>query len=283
MTGPSGPVLVVGAAGRAAGEVVIALAGRGVAVRGLVRHEEQRAGVLRRGASETVVADLRDRAGVVAALSGVSAVFYLAPAFMPDEARVGRAFVRAATEAGVVRLVFSSVIHPVLSLVNHAAKAPVEEALYGSGLEYTVLQPTLFFQNFAGSWSNTLSSGVLAEPWSTQTRFSRVDYRDVAEAAAIALTQDRLLGGTYELAAAGQLNRHDVAALISEATGPQIRAERLDPDSMENVAEPMRAMFRHYDHHGLLSNAVTLQAVLGREPRTLLDYFRELAARPPRN
>lgn len=228
-----------------------------------------------------MAADLRDPAEVAAALSGVSAVFYLAPAFMPDEARLGQAFVRAAAEAGVLRLVFSSVIHPVLSLVNHAAKAPVEEALYGSGLEYTVLQPTLFFQNFAGSWSNTLRSGVLAEPWSTQTRFSRVDYRDVAEAAAIALTEDLLLGGTYELAAAGQLDRHDVAALITEATGRQIRAERLDPDSLGDVAEPMRAMFSHYDHHGLLSNALTLPAVLGRDPRTLRDYFLELAARPP--
>ncbi len=45
---------------------------------------------------------------------------------------------------GVRRFVFSSVIHPVLSqLSNHAAKAPVEEAVLNSNLEYTFLHPTL--------------------------------------------------------------------------------------------------------------------------------------------
>ena len=37
-------------------------------------------------------------------------------------------------------------------------------------------------------------------PWSTQTRFSRVDYRVVVEAAAVAMTQDRLLCGTSNVA-----------------------------------------------------------------------------------
>ena len=40
--------------------------------------------------------------------------------------------------AGVRRIIFSAVIHPILSaLENHAAKAPVEEAIIASGMEYT--------------------------------------------------------------------------------------------------------------------------------------------------
>ncbi|HYZ54111.1 MAG TPA: NmrA family NAD(P)-binding protein [Streptosporangiaceae bacterium] len=217
---------------------------------------------------------------IQAALAGVDAVFYIAPAFLPGEASVGQAVIAAAIRAGVRRLVFSSVIHPVLSLINHAAKAPVEEALYDSGLEYTVLQPALFFQNYARSWTQTVRSGVLAEPWSPRTRFSRVDYRDVAEAAAIALTEDRLLGGTYELASDGQLDRYDVAALISEVTGRPIRAERLDPGRLGDTPAPMRVMFEHYDSSGLVSNDVTLRAVLEHPPRTLRSYFEELAAQP---
>lgn len=59
------------------------------------------------------------------------------------------------------------------------------------------------------SWPEVRETGVLGEPWSAETRFSRVDYRDVAEVAAIALTDDRLLYGTYQLCADGHLNRHD--------------------------------------------------------------------------
>ena len=66
---------------------------------------------------------------------GWSRFFYVAPAFLPNEAQVGVDFVAAAVKAGVRRFVFSSVIHPVLSaLSNHAAKAPVEEAILDSGL-----------------------------------------------------------------------------------------------------------------------------------------------------
>jgi len=205
-------------------------------------------------------------------------VFYLPPAFMPNEAEVGRQVVQVAASARVRRIVFSSVIHPVLSrLANHAAKATVEEAVLDSGLEYTFLHPAVFFQNYAASWQRTLDTGVLAEPWSPNTRLSHVDYRDVAEVAAIALTEDRLLYGFFELAAPGALNRYETAALMSEVLGRTIRAEKLDPRQLGDEARPMQPMFEHYDRHGLLGNPLILQAILGRDARTLRAYFEQLA------
>ena len=198
-----------------------------------------------------------------------------------DEAQAGLDFVAAAVEAGVRRLVFSSAIHPVLSaLPNHAAKAPVEEAILDSGLEYTLLHPALFFQNYARAWPGIARTRVLAEPWSSDTRFSRVDYRDIAETAAIALTEDRLLYGTFELCAEGWLNRHDVAALAGAVLGRTVRAERIDPATLGDQAVPMRPMFEHYDHTGLRGNALTLRAILGREPRTLRAFFEEMNEAP---
>lgn len=272
-------VLVVGAAGNAAGHVVTSLAEKEVRVCGFIRDAEKRQQVLRRGASEVAVGDLNRVDDVKAALSDVDAVFYVPPAFIDDEAELGVAFVELARAAGVRRFVFSSVIHPSLGLQNHAAKAPVEAALYDSGMEYAVFQPALFFQNYAAGWDDILRTGVLAEPWSNETRFSRVDYRDVADAVALALTEDRLVGGTYEVASVGQLDRHDVAELISRVVGRPIRPRRVDPDQLDGIKPAMKAMFRHYDHAGLVSTDVTLTAVLGRPPRTLEAYFRELARR----
>lgn len=270
-------VLVVGAAGNAAGHVVASLAERGVRVRGFIRDPAKRQQVIHRGACEVAVGNLTEADDVRAALSGVDSVFYVAPAFIEDEAEIGVAFVEQARAAGVHRFAFSSVIHPSLGLVNHTAKAPVEAALYNSGMEYAVFQPALFFQNYASAWENILDTGVLAEPWSNETRFSRVDYRDVADAVALSLTEDRLVGGTYELASDGQLDRHDVADLISRVVGRLIRPRRVDPTELGDVKPAMKTMFSHYDHAGLVSTAVTLTAVLGRPPRTLEAYFRELA------
>jgi len=126
--------------------VIPELAKRGVKVRGLVKDAGQAEGVRQHGATKIAVGDLSNRSAVRAALDGVDGVFYIAPAFLPNEANVGMAMVEAAQRPGVRRFVFSSVIHPILSaLENHAAKAPVEEVILTSGMEYSFLHPTLFF------------------------------------------------------------------------------------------------------------------------------------------
>jgi uncharacterized protein YbjT (DUF2867 family) len=271
-------VLAVGAAGNLAGLVVPELVERRAKVRGLVRKPEQVDEAKRRGATEVAVADLADLDGLRAALQGVDAVFHVGPAFAPDEIQMGQNVVQAAARAGVRKFVFSSVIHPILSkLPNHAAKAQVEEALINSDLEFTILHPTVLFQNYSTFWAKVVQTGILEEPWSPNTRFSRVDYRDVAEVAAIALTEDRLAYGTFELCSSGILNRHEVAALISEVLGRQVTVGTIDPDALGQFPNDMRTMCEHYDHRGLLGNPLVSRAILGREPRTLRAYFEELA------
>jgi uncharacterized protein YbjT (DUF2867 family) len=271
-------ILVVGAAGANAGLVVPQLAQRGAHVRALIRKSDQTDAVRSVGAAEVAIGDLTDRASIDSALRNVARLFYIGPAFIEHEAELGLGIVDAACKAGVQRIVFSSVIHPVLSdLVNHAAKARVEEGILNSGLEYVFLHPARFFQNYLVRWREIAETGRLVEPWSVKTRFSRVDYRDVAEVAAIALTEDRLLGGTYELCAEGLQDSEAVAQLLTELFGRPIRAARSDPAHAAPSGAPMQAMFKHYDRIGLVGNALTLSAILGRPPRTLEQFFRELS------
>jgi hypothetical protein len=98
-----------------------------------------------------------------------------------------------------------------------------------------------------------------------------------AEVVAIALTEDRLLCGTFELAAEGWLNRHDVARLIDEALGRKIRAARIDRATLGKEFTPMQPMFAHYERVGLHGNPLTLRAIPGREARALAIFFQELA------
>jgi uncharacterized protein YbjT (DUF2867 family) len=246
--------------------------------------------VLANGATEVAVGDLSNRASLDAALIGIDSVFYIAPAFIPNEIAIGKGIVEAAQKAGVRRFVFSSVIDPIIgALENHAAKGPVEEAILTSNMEYTFLHPTLFFQNYAEGWPMVVSTGSYVEPWSAETRFSRVDYRDVAEVAALALTKDRLNFGTFELCADGHLNRKDVAVLMSEVLGRPIEAANVSPGRVQKQAKddggkkkpsPLKAMFDWYDAHDLVGNPLILRTILGRKPRTLRAYFEELAAKP---
>ena len=164
---------------------------------------------------------------------------------------------------------------------------PVEEAIVESGLEFTILNPTVFYQNLAAAWPGVVKTGSFAEPFSASVRISRVDYRDVAEVAAIALTEDRLLNGTFELCADGGMDRGEVASVMGEVLGRPIEAAAPDFGTWmaqaklpydEHQTGELKAMYDYYDRYGLIGNALTLRAVLGREPRTIRQFFADLAA-----
>jgi len=72
---------------------------------------------------------------------------------------------------------------------------------------------------------------------------------------------------------------------MSEVLGRKIESVRPSPpaspaQTADKQPSPMQIMSDWYDHHALVGNALTLRAILDREPRTLRDYFKELAAQP---
>jgi nucleoside-diphosphate-sugar epimerase len=156
-------------------------------------------------------------------------------------------------------------------------------------MAYTVLQPAIFMQNLDGAWRGVLEHGRLTMPYSKLAKVCYVDYRDVAEVAALALTGDALSYGTFELSAPGMVDRVELAALISAALGRTIEAGESSVEEWAASAglpegplrEGLTHMLAYYDRYGLAGgNALVLRAILGREPRTLEQYVHELASRP---
>jgi uncharacterized protein YbjT (DUF2867 family) len=280
---------MVGCTGKYAGYVLPELKKRGVKVRALVRSRESERAARERGADETAIGDLEDPRGLISAAVGADAVFHIGPAFTPRESDMGVTLVEAARAAGVSKIVFSSVIHPSISkLTNHASKRPVEEAIYESGMTFTVLQPSIFMQTMESLWNEVIRSGRFALPYSRRVKTCFVDYRDVAEVVARAFTSDKLDNGTFELCSPGMFNRVEIAALMGEALDLRIEAGELPFDQWadaEQIPEgPVRyglkRMYADYNQFGFHGgNSLVLKAVLGREPRSLKEFFRELASR----
>jgi uncharacterized protein YbjT (DUF2867 family) len=280
-------VLMVGATGRHAHLVLSELTRRGVDVRALVRNPERAQVARDNGAAETAIGDLEEPDSLIDAVAGMDGVFHIGPAHSASEAQMGLAMVDAARAAGARKFVFSGVIHPSISaMTNHAAaKLPVEDALYSSELDFTVLQPARFMQNFERSWNDIVANDRLAQPYALTAKMCSVDYRDVAEVAAMALTGDELSYGTFELCAPGMQDSYEVAAILSEVLGRPITAVQIPLDQYSSqlpegaFRDGMTRMMAHYDRHGLPGgNPLVLRAILGREPRSLAEYFRELAA-----
>lgn len=102
----------------------------------------------------------------------------------------------------------------------------------------------------------------------------------------MAMTGDELSYGTFELCAPGMQDTHETAALLSEVLGRAITAVQTPLEDFAarlpegHFRDGRTRMMAHYDRHGLPGgNPLVLRAILRREPRTLIDYFRELALR----
>jgi len=279
------PILVTGAAGRTGLRIIKALIARGVRVRAFVRRPAAGEELRTLGVGQVVVGDLLDAGSVAGAMRGAGQVLHICPPMHSQEDAIGRGIVAEAAAADVERFVLYSVLHPLLADVpHHARKLEAERALVGSGLAYTILQPSRYMQQLAPIWQSVLASGVHSMPFATSARFSVVDLDDLAQAAALVLTQPGHEGATYELAGPEALSQDDMARILTELLARPIRAEAKPLDRMRSEAaaagipaeriETMGRMNAHYDKHGLIGNPNVLHWLLGRAPTRFRDFVR---------
>lgn len=276
-------ILVTGANGKTGQAIIRALAARDEAVRALVYRVEQIAPAKAAGARETVVGDLRSGAALRQAAEGVRAVYHICPNVHSDEIRIGRNAILAARAVGVEQFVFHSVLHPQIEVMpHHWNKMRVEEALFESGLPFTILQPTVYMQNLLAQWEHIVARGRYAVPYPVETRLSFVDLEDVAQVARIVLTDPRHAGAIYELVGTAAMSQRQVAEIFSQQLGRAVRADEQSIESWKGWArsrglneyaiETLVKMFRYYERCGLWGNPQILTWLLGRRPTNLATF-----------
>jgi NAD(P)H dehydrogenase (quinone) len=280
-------ILVTGAAGKTGQAVLGQLSGMSEPVRALVHKSVYEEQVLEAGAQETIVGDLRDQDAVRSALTGVRAVYHIPPNVHPDEQLIGETVIRAAIQAGAEHFVYHSVLHPhVEAMPHHWQKMRVEEFLFRSGIEYTILQPAAYMQNLLGQWSSIEHEGFFQMPYSVEARLSLVDLQDVVEVAGIVLTQEGHQGAIYELSGTYPLSQLDVAEILSGVLEREVRAETISIHEWaantaqaglgEYAVDALTKMFRYYDSYGLESNPSVLKYLLGRSPTGIGQVVRRV-------
>jgi uncharacterized protein YbjT (DUF2867 family) len=270
-------VIVVTAAGGSTGAAVVrALWSRGEPVRALVGRSQPRPELTALSA-DVVAADLTDPAAVEPLLDGADALYLIWPNFDPRETAGAVGLLDAARRAGVPRVVYHSVLRPqARSMPHHAAKDRVEEALDASGLRWRVLQPCAYADNLHGQFADVAATGTFRSPWGLAQAQSLVDLRDVADAAAVLLTEDGLDGGTFEAVGPEPLTAPRIAELLGVWLGQEVRAVDAEPGGPvpeQYAARCSRLMFDHYRAHGFTGSPRVLEGLLGRAPRTLAAHL----------
>jgi uncharacterized protein YbjT (DUF2867 family) len=273
-------VIVVTAAGGPTGTAVIrALRERGEEVRAVVAGRRPRPELEDLGA-EVVLGELTQPQPWRDLLTGVDALYLIWPNFHPEESDGARALFAEARRAGLPRLVYHSVLRPQARVMpHHAAKDRAEEALDLSGVPWRVLQPCAYADNFDDALLEAQRTGVLRSRWGLRQGQSLVDLRDVAEAAAVLLTEDGLDRGTFEAVGPEPLTAPRLAELMAQRLGREVRAEDAVPhgDAPSSYSgRCLRAMFDHYRAHGFAGSPRVLTALLGRAPRTFAEHLADV-------
>lgn len=282
-------VLVTGATGRTGKAVIAALAARGARVRAMTRSRAGEDSLRAAGAHEIALADLGDRSSLDGAVSGVARLYHIGPRFNDREVGFGANIIAAARDRGLRHFVLHSVFHAQCrTMIHHRQKLKLEEMLIESGLPYTILQPAMYMQNIALEWPKIEAEGVYERPYRTDLPMVMIDLADLAEAAAIVLTTERYIGGSYELVGGNPLSHAGMAKVLTGILGKPVQASRYAPAQWrrrnagrfpDDYVRIYAAMCRHYDRFGLPGGSSAVASmILGREPAGFEDFARRFAA-----
>jgi uncharacterized protein YbjT (DUF2867 family) len=280
-------ILVIGGTGLVGREVLHALSRSGYPTRALVRTVKARlpAGI------DPIVGDLADPNSLEPALQGASRVFLL-NALVEDETAQGLAAVAAAKRAGICRIVFLSVhqYETCQHIPHFATKRPIVEAIKTSGMDWAILEPSNFFQNDSAWFTHAiLKASVYPQPIGGKG-VSRVDIRDIADAAVNCLTKDGFTGHHWPLVGPEALTGAMVADAYTRLLGRSVTYAGDDLQAWDMAFKPFlpdrlrhdfQVMYRHFQTEGLIASAEDLarcRQILGHSPRSFAQYLEEVFA-----
>jgi len=279
-------ILVTGGTGNVGGKVVSELLKRGAGVRVLSRkqpEEKVQTGV------EIVAGDLLDPVSVEQAMRGVDKMFLL-NAVVADELTQALIAYGIAKRLGLKHVTYLSVfkVDQFRDVPHFASKLAVEGALREFGVPFTILRPGYYIQNDLGLKDALTKAGVYPMPLGT-AGIAAADMRDIAEAAAISLTEDGHDGQTYDIVSPTLISGPGNADLWSKLLGKEVKYTGHDFDQWEQTmrarmpgwsAFDLRMMLQGYFERGFASTeteVARLTKLLGRKPRSYEEFATETA------
>ena len=278
-------ILVLGGTGTVGSQVTRELLARGAEVSVLTRDPKK---PLPPGV-KAVAGDLLEPETVRRVFAGMDGVFLL-NGLGTAECHEGLMAVNGARMAGVKKVVYLS-IHRVDEAPHpphFGAKLPIEIAIKASGIPFTILRPNNFYQNDYWFKDAMLSFGVYPQPFG-DVGLSRVDVRDIAEAAAIALTTGAAKEETVNLVGPDVLTATATAATWGGVLGRKIAYGGNDLDAWEKQSLAylpayqvfdFRLMYAFFQEKGLKATPADVErltALLGHPPRSFEEFAAETA------
>ena len=229
-----GTILVTGATGNVGKCVVDVAVEKGFRVKAAARHPEK---VPAERNVQPARLDYDAPHSVDTALAGVNRVFLVAPPLDPEAPKKLQPVIDKARALHIEQIVFVSAFG-----ADHSEQAPlrvIERALMNSGVNYTILRPNFFMENFSAGFAVPMiknTGGIYLAAGDGKTSF--ISAKDIATVAGAAFAKN-LVGEAYNLTGPAALDHTEVARIISEAAGRKIEYHAISEEAMMKNARGM--------------------------------------------
>jgi len=277
-------ILITGATGGIGSELCKLLADAAVPARAMYRKQEQLAQFTKMGI-EAVKGDFEDTDSLKLAMQGCDQLFLLTQP-SPNQESWEKTAIDLAVNAGIKNIVKISAGDANLSTEVPWARshAKIDHYLRKSGIGWTIIRPSAFFQNFLKS-AKVIAKGILPQV-TGKGQACYIDLRDIALVAKHTLIEKHHQGAVYYLTGNESLTMKDIAVNLSKATGCKIRFVNIPVFVMyislmlsgvskwmaKGLIEQFNGLVRGgYD----MDVTEEVERITGRLPRTFLQFAKE--------
>ncbi len=274
-------IAVIGSTGKVGSELITLLTEQNQLARALTRSESGVKHLSNIGV-EVVQGSYTEDNDLNQLFSNADKLFLLTPSHA-EQPQTENHIVDMAKERGVKHIVYLSVLNADADFTAARQHHEVEQHLKASGVDYTILRPNNFMQNFnTADLPTILYRDSIINPAGDQS-FSFVDVRDIGAVAYAALTQPDHVGKTYDITGGEALTYAKAAARIGAKLNKTVNYVYMPPQTFRDTliqfevpefnADILAEMYDYWNKHGAGQISNDVENILGRKPYSLDDYL----------
>lgn len=234
--------------------------------------------------AEVWVADYTDPATLREALAGVETLLLISSNEVGQRFDQHKNVIDAAGDAGVGRLVYTSIAHADTSRLPLAPEhLQTEEYLAESGLAHTILRNNWYHENYLQQIDAARATGALVAAVG-DGRVASASRADYAAGAAAVLVEDGHEGRVYEFSGDTAWTYDDLATALSEVAGREVVYQPVDSEDLvahlssvgldEGTARFVAALDTGIAAGDLAGTDGTLARLIGRPTTPLIETLR---------
>ncbi|MBN2134790.1 MAG: SDR family oxidoreductase [Acidobacteria bacterium] len=270
-------ILVIGASGTSGSAVLNSLVKKGFKVKAASRNPEK----LTKTADVTPVR-FEFGKSYSEVLKNTDGVFLMSPPLDPEAPQKLNPFIDEAKSAGIKHIIFLSAMGADASEETPLRK--VERHLMNSGINYTILRPNFFMENFStGFLAEMVKHGAIYVA-AGDGKSSFITVKDIAEVAAAAFEQ-KLYGKELNLTGPEALDYHETVKSIGSAVNKDIAYNPIPEEAMlqgaidngmpEGAAKYLGALYHAVREGWTASINDNIEKVTGKKPTYFKDFVKE--------